>query len=111
MFNIFGTLLETHCGGTDRQTDMRAYRAAIAAKNTRTEAFTDTQTNMRAYRAAIAAKIKVQTVFSVWFESVKFYLFTKASQPCFGQNTEFIFFFNIPAHIVRLWMSWSTNIV
>ena len=36
MFNNFVTLLETRCGGTDRQTDrqtdMRAYRAAIAAK-------------------------------------------------------------------------------
>ena len=35
--NNFGTLLETCCGGTDgptdRRTDMRAYRAAIAAKN------------------------------------------------------------------------------
>ena len=35
IFDNFGTLLETRCGGTDRQ-DMRAYRAAIEAKNTTT---------------------------------------------------------------------------
>ena len=36
MFNNFGKLLETRCwptdGQTDRQTEMVAYRAAIAAK-------------------------------------------------------------------------------